>query len=888
MKNVFTFAIFLIFLLAYKPLFALSPQRVLYISAYHPGFPTFFQQIEGIRSVFAEQPIKLDVEFMDTKRFPGKNTVNNFHLSLSRKLSSFAPYDAIIVADDNALAFAIENQSELFQKIPIIFLGVNDVNLALQQNDNPYITGVVEAVSMQETIALIQRLHPTTERIVALVDNLPSGQADLKNFYSCRRDFPAIKFSELSLADLTFDTFMEKLRSFSNTDAALLLSVYQDASGETLTFEEGLTLIKINLSRPLYHLWQHGMGQGVLGGKLISHYHQGVAAAEMAMQIFAGTPVKSIAVTRKSPNIYTFDYRELKQFDVSLSSLPKGSQIYNEPRSYYRQHKNIIWASSGIFLGYSLLLFGMSNSISTRKKTEKALQDRENYLHLLIDHSPIGLVLCKMDGSLLSVNPAYANIIGYSIEEALQLTYWDVTPEKYASQEKYQLDQLETTGQYGPYEKEYRHKDGHLVPVRLNGMVLSIDSGKYIWSSVENITVQKEAEKNRQDLEEQLKQAQKMEAIGTLAGGIAHDFNNILSAILGFTELALMNPNCDPKNREYHRHVLDASKRAKDLVMQILLYSRKNETRRTAVRYDQVVNEAAELLKHTIPKSVAINIDIDQRVGTVLANATQLHQVIINLGTNAYHALSGEPGSISINVKPIDIDRATAAKHPGIRTGRYAHLTVIDTGDGMPPEVLARIFDPFFTTKGPGKGTGMGLSVVHGIILNHEGAIWAESRVGRGTTMNILLPLHEEMMDTALYEHEVPEYMHGKEKIMFIDDEPLIAEYGKNYLETLGYQVTAFTSPKEAMQAFSAHPARYDLVITDQTMSEMTGDLFAREAIQARPDIPVILCTGYSDIMNEGKATALGIRSFLLKPVEGQDLAREVRNVLDEAQTQHR
>ena len=522
-----------------------------------------------------------------------------------------------------------------------------------------------------------------------------------------------------------------------------------------------------------------------------------------------------------------------------------------------------------IFFNRSLKRQVFSRTRELKENSEK-LQESKEYLQAVLDSAGDAiLVKDAATGRIVDVNQRMVELYGYSYEEALQVDFAKLSQGDVA-------EWLHKARQAGPQTAEWlsRHKDGHAFwsEVKINFAVIG-GTDRFV------IAVRDIAQ--RKQIEEQLRQSQKMEAIGTLAGGIAHDFNNILAAILGYTELALLNPNCDPKNRENFEHVLAASKRAKDLVKQILLFSRKDEESQKPVHIAAVVTEAADLLRKTIPKSVTLTLDIDDRTGMVLANATQLHQVVMNLGTNAYHAIAGETGSIAISLQPVEIDRVTAAGYPNLRAGRYARLTVTDTGEGMPPEIMARIFDPFFTTKERGRGTGMGLSVAHGIIHQHDGAIWAESVVGNGTTMNVLVPLFNRTSDQATVDFATSRIIGGHENILFIDDEPMIVGMVQQYLETLGYRLKVFTSPGEALTAFRAHPEEYDLVVTDQTMPEMTGDVFAKKAMLLRPDIPIILCTGHSDIMDENKAASLGIKALLLKPVEVQDLAREVRRVLD-------
>jgi PAS domain S-box-containing protein len=394
-----------------------SLHKVLFLSSYHPGFPTFFQQIEGITSVFEGKPILFDIEFMDSKRFPDRENLDNFYRSLSTKLSRIEPYDALITGDDNALSFVLDHQQELFPDLPIVFMGVNNVNRALEQNANHYITGVVEAVSMKETLEMMTRLHPKAKRVFALVDATPSGQGDLATFYQYKDTFTPVILSEISLSDLSFDEFATQLKSLGDADIVLLLSAYRDKNDKSLLFQESLQLIKKNLSRPLYHLWIHGIGDGILGGKVISHYEQGKAAAEIAQEVLSGRPVLDIIVTNESPNSYVFDYRELQRFGLNIPDLLEGSVILNEPRSQYQENKRLIWTVLGVFFGYSLLLVRMWIDIQRRKQAEEGLLESEKGHRQLLENVQVGIVSHAADTSVLTSNAKAGELLGLTIDQ---------------------------------------------------------------------------------------------------------------------------------------------------------------------------------------------------------------------------------------------------------------------------------------------------------------------------------------------------------------------------------------------------------------------------------------------------------------------------------------
>jgi signal transduction histidine kinase/CheY-like chemotaxis protein len=385
-------------------------------------------------------------------------------------------------------------------------------------------------------------------------------------------------------------------------------------------------------------------------------------------------------------------------------------------------------------------------------------------------------------------------------------------------------------------------------------------------------------------LEEQLRQSQKLEAIGTLAGGIAHDFNNTLFAMIGYTELAMGDIPQGSKPWQYLQEVLKAGTRAKKLVQQILAFSRKSSQERKPVQLRPLIQETLKMLRASLPTTIDIRQDISAEAGTVLADPTQLQQVLMNLCANAEHAMRETGGVLEVRADAVDIDADFASHHRDLQPGPYVRLMVRDTGHGIAPEIRERIFEPFFTTKKAGEGTGMGLAVVHGIVANHSGAITVQSTPGEGTVFTIYFPRIDETIESVTQPAEpIP---HGEGCVLFVDDEDTLAQLGQIMLEHLGYHVVSKTSSIEALEAFRATPQRFDLVITDQTMPHMTGEALARELRDIRPDIPIILCTGFSHTANAERARALGIDAFCTKPFVARDLAVTVQQVLGQRAAQ--
>jgi PAS domain S-box-containing protein len=435
------------------------------------------------------------------------------------------------------------------------------------------------------------------------------------------------------------------------------------------------------------------------------------------------------------------------------------------------------------------------------------------------------------------------------------------------------------------FQSEYRYQraDGSYMSVEDQGAFEYDPSGTAVrmLGVMKDITLQKLAAQEALKMEAHLRQAQKMEAIGTLAGGIAHDFNNLLGAIMGNAELMSLADDLQPAQGQGLNQILGASRRAKQLVHQILAFSRRSESQKLVVNLKPIIKETMDFLRASLPTTIELKSDVKSDVGTIIADPTQMQQVLMNLCTNAWHAMEQTGGVLKIQLADTLITAEEARLNPEVPAGGYVQLSVSDTGHGIGAEILEEIFNPYFTTKPKGKGTGLGLSVVDGIVKSHGGMIKVYSEVGRGTTIHVFLPRADDVDKLAANDDRKP-LPKGTERVLFVDDEVLLVDMGRQMLGRLGYQVETRTSPVEALEAFRANPQKFDLIITDLTMPQFTGLDVAKKIREIRPDIPIILCTGFSDMANEQKARALGIRAFLLKPVSMKDIADTIRKVLDE------
>ncbi len=511
--------------------------------------------------------------------------------------------------------------------------------------------------------------------------------------------------------------------------------------------------------------------------------------------------------------------------------------------------------------------------LRARQETEQALRESEAKYRRIFENSRDVLFISTPEGKFIDVNPAGVELLGYPDKE--ELLSIDIATELYARpQQREELRRiLEKEGYVNDFESVLKRKDGRRIVVLENIAAIRDNQGVVIAYEgiMRDIT-------ERQEMQKQLLQAHKMEAMGALASGIAHDFNNILAAILGNTEVALEALN--PGSQVYGniRQIYKATERAKRLVAQILSYTHQTELKMREVSIRLVVNETIDLLRASIPQTVEIRTFFTDENLIVQGDPTQIHQVLMNICSNAYQAMPELKGRLEIHLEKTVIDTTPAVSQRKLPPGEYARITIKDDGVGIAPHILERIFDPFFTTKAKGHGTGMGLSVAQGIIQRHHGRIDVESLPGKGTSVRIYLPCQPAKASQAKPARQ--RLPRGEGHILFVDDEEALTEVGRQILEFLGYTVTAEVHSIKALEAFRSRPDQFDLVITDQIMPSMTGLEMAREILSIRPETPIILMSGFSDQLTRSKALEMGIREYIMKPIAAMTLGTTIQQVL--------
>ncbi|MDA3958589.1 transporter substrate-binding domain-containing protein [Oceanispirochaeta sp.] len=523
--------------------------------------------------------------------------------------------------------------------------------------------------------------------------------------------------------------------------------------------------------------------------------------------------------------------------------------------------------------------------VEDRKRAELALKESERNFRALADTSPLAIYMSEgVEQKCVYINSTFTNLFGYTIDDVPTADHWYPLAYPDAEYRRGLVDEwqkrielaIKTGSDIEPMEAVVKCKDGSKKHISWGFITM----GEQNWACGLDLTERLQAEEKRAALESQLSQSQKMEAIGTLAGGVAHDFNNILAAMLGYADLALLDLPKESIVKNQIEQIIKAGYRARDLVKQILSFSRKEFSQRRSLDVYTVVKEALILLRASIPSTIRIEEDLDSQCGNILADPTQIHQVMMNLCTNAAQAMDENGGTLKVTLNSILLTKRDVEDDPYLKPGNFVLLIIEDSGTGIEKQYIDRIFDPYFTTKDIGKGSGMGLAVVAGIIKSNDAFISVDTRPGTGTTIKVYFP----RIQTQNFENiKIPDPLPlGQEKILIVDDEKSVVEITKQCVEKLGYEATGKTSSREALELFQSRPNSFDLIITDQTMPDLTGENLAIEIMKIRPDIPVILCTGFSTKMNQEKAKMIGIRGFLMKPFNMKELSITIRKILDQ------
>ena len=848
-------------------------KSILYLNSYHNGYRWSDYILNGVRSVLDESEYKIDlqIEYLDAKKY-NYDDVTRMLLNIYAEKFANEHFDVVMVSDNDAFTFASQYRDRLFPGVPLVFCGVNDLSPEALAQGN--LTGVEENFDLRLTLDVALKLHPDTSRMVVVGDESTAGvtiRRQIEAEVPLYRDRLEVEY----WTHMDLPSMLDRVEVLPPDTFLFFIPFYQTIGGRFYTTEEVMRAIYNHAKVPIYTAWEFLLGHGAVGGRLISGFQHGQTAAALALRILGGEKADDVPVYREPTGEYGFDYDVMRRLNIDQAQLPEGSRIINAPKAFYELPKELFWT---IIISFCLLIIVMVFLMLTmleRRKVERKVKDQLAFQETLMDAVPQLVSWKDVRGNYLGTNRAFARFFGFeddssivakpSIEVITDTDYreWAVNADKdvVAGRDAYRKVKRKLVDAQGTHAWVEVSK----VPIRDQaGLIVGV------LSTVENIT-------RERNLEKQLLQSQKMEAIGTLAGGIAHDFNNILTSIINSTELAVGDIDSESMAGKDLQRVLKAARRGGRVVKQILAFSRPSTEGFRSTDVGVIVSEALGLLEASMPGNIDVRSRIEPGLSCVHADPTQLHQVTMNLCTNAFHALRDEGGgTIEARVELADMGQEDADML-GLEPGEYVLLSIEDNGPGIPPEIVDNIFDPFFSTKDKTEGTGLGLAVVHGIVRSHKGGLRVSSVQGSGTVFEIYLPKSEQ--DNAANANRLGVVEPGGASILFVEDDEDQLDTTPRLLETMGYRVEGERDPSRAVGMVVAEPQRFDLIITDYDMPGLSGAQLARQVYDVAPSMPIILVSGREDA-----ATAAvdlpNIRKVVIKPYDKDVLSGAIAEVL--------
>lgn len=663
----------------------------------------------------------------------------------------------------------------------------------------------------------------------------------------------------------------------SGDEIGVLAQTFNHMTDEIKRFTAGLRNSEANY-RDIFEHALEGVYQSSLEGRFLK------ANPALARILGYDSPDELIAAIADIRHQF---YVHPADRDTLLAAITVHRQAFGFETEVFRRDGSTIWVLLSARLRRDRpddpgIIEGFIVDITTRKRAEEALAESRNFLDEIIDSFGDPMFVKDSRHRWVLLNKAFCAVMGRSRHQLLGCTDHDFFPPEEAAVFWTKDEEVLVAGVENINEEFLTDGQGvRRTIVTRRSLYVDKNGERYIVGIIRDITEQRRAEEERLRLEARLNRAEKMEAIGTLAGGIAHDFNNILQPMLGYSEMLCQRLPADSSVQRYAGRLHTAALRARELVAHILAFSRQAEHKVIAVRVQTILKEVAQLCRSTMPSNIAIQTEVDNACPPVLMDPSQLHQVAMNLVINAFHAMEATGGEIVVRLRE-EMVAEDDTNGLTLIPGRYVLLTVTDTGCGIDPAILDKVFDPYFTTKEQGKGTGLGLALVHGIVTECGGDVYITSELGKGTVVRVYLPVFE-VAETSEELTPGPQFPSGSERILLVDDEEMIIEISTLLLTELGYRVTSCLNGAEALDLFKADADRFDLVITDMMMPQMTGEELVRQLLAIRSDMPVILCSGFSERMGQDQARAIGARALLMKPITFEKMACTVRMVLDEA-----
>jgi PAS domain S-box-containing protein len=870
------------------PLFSAAPvgafvpefhgKRILLLHSYHHGFSHTRKMSRAIERLLEPAGIHLYLEYMDTKRHFTASHMDRLTRALAFRYAAI-PMDAIIATDDNAVDFLLENRDSLFPGVPVVFCGANDFDPERLTGKTGY-TGVNEALSIQETLDAALRLHPEAREVAAISDVTETGRQNLERLKALTDQY-AERVRFRYLVGPPRARLREILANVPPKDVVLYLSYFRTEAEENLSIPESVNFVSRHSPAPVYALWDFTMGHGAVGGKMVSSEAQGIAAGQLALQLLSGVSADALPVVMKSPNRYIFDHAQLRRFHVSIRDLPEGSRLINRTVPPLLRYLPWIIGALSVIALEALLIGTLLLQRRRLRRTEADLRENRARYRALFEEAPDAIYLNDLEGRFLDGNAEAERLLGHPREALIGKNFLeaDILPEDQIEKTLRLLDRNRRGEATGPDELTLRNRAGQPFKVKLKTCVLRESSGSVVLGIVRDITAE-------MALEAQLRQAQKMEAVGQLAGGVAHDFNNLLQVISGYAEIAMAEIDEEHVVAPFLSEVLKASGRAQNLVRQLLVFSRREASHPRSLNLNEIVEGMMKMVGRVLGEHIDLTFAPDPELPAVEADPHLMEQVLMNLCVNARDAM-GDGGALCIRTHTRRLSETEPfSSDPLFRPGPFAVLSVSDTGCGISTEVRERIFEPFFSTKEVGKGTGLGLATVYGIVKQHEGFIQVGDQEGGGARFDVYLPAGDGAPEIP------PAPPGGKnartaggETILLAEDDQMVRRLATRILERAGFRVLKAKDGDEAAETFRAEARRIDLAILDVVMPRRSGRAVYDEIHAVRPELPILFASGYSYNMLEAGGVHPEAFEVLPKPFRSEELLERVHRLLADAST---